>query len=161
MNSCTKPFIAPEPLPPEPTNKKIIVSRVILDKKDTYIYWPGIKYTEEMMIKAHLADDCEVFPGGFFSKPLLGPTISIKDIIEKLPKHIKLEDVYFTARADEEDDFVIEAKYNEEVNLYDEQMKKYKKDHEKWLAEKSYYDQQLALYEKQLKEELAEIQKKK
>lgn len=140
-----KPYIPPEPQPPEPSDKEITVSRVITYARDRIQYWPGGNHPYDV-------EENEQFP----EEPHLGKCISIRKIQEKIPPNITLEDVYFTTSF-ADDYLVIEVCYSEKVKLYDEQMKNYERCHKIWLDRKPYYDRDLERYEKYLKEELASL----
>lgn len=142
-----KPYIPPEPQPPEPSDKEITVSRIITSVRDRIQYWPGGNGQYDWEV-----EEDEQFP----EEPRLGKCISIRKIQENLPPNITLEDVYFTASF-ADDYLIVEARYSEKIKLYDEQMKNYERCHKIWLDNKPYYDRDLDRYEKHLKEELAAL----
>lgn len=87
-----------------------------------------------------------------------GQVIRLSEVVKHLPKHIKIEDLYFTASFSD-DRLQLHVRYDEETELYQEQMKKYQEDMEEWKYAKANYNKQMTSYEAELKKELALIKK--
>jgi hypothetical protein len=99
-----------------------------------------------------------------------GDNISIKDLLEKIPEGIGLEDICIQVVDNEcYYECACNASYSTDLRLryasisdnpaYEHEMRKYKRNHKKWLRKVEAYKEKLANYEKLNKKCLADMKK--
>lgn len=148
-----KPHLPTEPIHPKPNKKKCTVSYEIYNTTERICHWDGWK--------GHHDDEMDETYNKVIDKIGMAnrkQVIRLSEVIKRLPKHTKLEDLYFTASLCD-DHLQLHVRYDEEADLYEEQMKKYKEDMEEWNCIKERYDKQIVVYEQELKKELLSIKK--
>lgn len=151
-----KPYLPPKPVLPTPSKKKTNVAHEICNTTDRVYNWDGWGGNDDDHDEEIESFDKVIDEIGMANR---GQVISLSEIIKHLPKHLKIEDVYFTASFCD-DHLRLHVRYDEEVNLYEQQMKKYQEDMKTWEDHKKQYEVALLRYEEDLKKELASIRDK-